>query len=109
MFFDIEADPWIVDGGIEYLLGVVVGDEDTPQYVSFWAHTRAEEKAGQATLIGDVFDDAATGQGLMNYFIRGMNSGALTEDEALASGLTLEELRSRSFVRILQGRRAALA
>jgi citrate lyase beta subunit len=62
-------------------------------------------KAGQATLVGDVFDDAATGQGLLNYFIRGLNSGALTEEEALATGLTLEELRSRSFVRILKGRR----
>jgi citrate lyase beta subunit len=65
------------------------------------------QKAGQATLVGDVFDDAATGQGLLNYFIRGINSGALTEDEALATGLTLDELRSRSFVKILQGRRAA--
>ncbi len=64
------------------------------------------EKAGQATLVGDVFDDAATGQGLLNFFIRGINSGALGEDEALATGLTLEELRSRSFVRILQGRRS---
>ncbi|HJQ40142.1 MAG TPA: phosphoenolpyruvate kinase, partial [Thermoanaerobaculia bacterium] len=63
------------------------------------------QKAGQATLVGDVFDDAATGQGLLNYFIRGINSGALTEDEALATGLTLDELRSRSFVKILQGRR----
>ncbi len=63
------------------------------------------EKAGQATLVGDVFDDAATGQGLLNYFLRGMNSGALTEEEALATGLTLDELRSRSFVKILAGRR----
>jgi citrate lyase beta subunit len=63
------------------------------------------DKAGQATLVGDVFDDAATGQGLLNYFLRGMNSGALTEDEALATGLTLDELRSRSFVKILKGRR----
>jgi citrate lyase beta subunit len=63
------------------------------------------EKAGQATLVGDVFDDAATGQGLLNYFLRGMNSGALTEQEALATGLTLDELRSRSFVKILAGRR----
>ena len=67
------------------------------------------EKAGQATLAGDVFDDAATGQGLLNYFIRGMNSGALTEDEALATGLTLDELRSRSFVKILKGRKERAA
>lgn len=63
-------------------------------------------KAGQATLVGDVFDDAATGQGLLNYFLRAMNSGAISEDEALATGLTLDELRSRSFVKILKGRRA---
>ena len=63
------------------------------------------EKAGQATLVGDVFDDAATGQGLLNYFLRGMNCGAITEAEALASGLSLAELRSRSFVAILRGRR----
>jgi citrate lyase beta subunit len=63
------------------------------------------EKAAQATLIGDVFDDAATGQGLLNYFLRGMNCGAITEKEALETGLTIGELRSRSFVKILNGRR----
>jgi hypothetical protein len=63
-------------------------------------------KAAQATLAGDVFDDAATGQGLLNYFLRALNCGAITEAEAVArSGLTLEELRSRSFARILEGRR----
>src|SRR5438309_6029359 len=65
------------------------------------------EKAGQATLVGDVFDDAATGQGLLNYFLRALNCGAITEEEALATGLTLDELRSRSFVKILKGRRGA--
>src|SRR5205085_3713686 len=65
------------------------------------------EKAAQATLVGDVFDDAATGQGLLNYFLRALNCGAITEDEALATGLTLDELRSRSFVKILKGRRVS--
>ena len=63
------------------------------------------EKAAQATLAGDVFDDAATGQGLLNFFIRGLSSGALTLDEARATGLSVEELQSRSFLRILDGRR----
>ncbi|MBI1804663.1 MAG: phosphoenolpyruvate kinase [Ignavibacteria bacterium] len=63
------------------------------------------EKAAQASLIGGVFDDAATGQGLLNYFLRGMNCGAITEEETKATGLTLEEIRSRSFFRILEGRR----
>lgn len=62
------------------------------------------EKAARATLIGDVFDDAATGQGLLNYFLRALNSGAITEEEVLATGLTLEEIRSRSFKKILEGR-----
>ena len=63
------------------------------------------EKAGQATLVGDVFDDAATGQGLLNFFLSAMNCSAITEEEALATGLTLEEIRSRSFLKILEGRR----
>jgi citrate lyase beta subunit len=63
------------------------------------------QKAAQATLVGDVFDDAATGQGLLNYFLRAMNCGAITEQEAMdMSGLSLEELRSRSFVSILKNR-----
>ena len=63
-------------------------------------------KAAQATLQGDIFDDAATGQGLLNFFLRGVNCGALTEDEALATGLTLDEFRGRSFLKILNNRRA---
>lgn len=63
------------------------------------------DKAAQATLVGDVFDDAATGQGLLNFFLRGLSSGALTEDEAKATGLSLEEYRSRSFLKILENRK----
>ena len=63
------------------------------------------EKAALASLFGDVFDDAATGQGLLNFFLRGIACGAITEAEALATGLTLEEIRTRSFLKILLGRR----
>jgi citrate lyase beta subunit len=63
------------------------------------------DSAAKATLVGEVFDDAATGQGLLNFFLRAINCGAVTEDEAIArSSLTLEELRTRSFLTILQGR-----
>jgi citrate lyase beta subunit len=63
------------------------------------------ERSARATLVGDVFDDAATGQGLLNYFLRAMNCGAITEAEAVQmSGLSAEELRGRSFVRILNAR-----
>lgn len=63
------------------------------------------EKAARATLIGDVFDDAATGQGLLNYFLRALNSGAISEEEVLATGLSLEEIRTRSFAKILEMRK----
>ncbi|MCB2407277.1 DUF6986 family protein [Hymenobacter lucidus] len=63
------------------------------------------ERAAISTLTGDIFDDAATGQGLLNFFLKAMNCGAITEDEVLATGLTLEEIQTRSFFRILEGRR----
>ena len=63
-------------------------------------------RAAQATLVGEVFDDAATGQGLLNFFLRALNCGAVREDEVGAlTGLTLDELRSASFARIVEGRR----
>ena len=64
------------------------------------------EKAAQATLVGEVFDDAATGQGLLNYFLRAINCGAISAEEAQTrTGLTPAELRSASFVKILDGRK----
>lgn len=65
-------------------------------------------KAAQATLVGDVFDDAATGQGLLNYFLRAVETGAISAEEAQAgSGLTRDELLGKSFVAILKTRSAA--
>lgn len=63
------------------------------------------DRAAISTLTGDIFDDAATGQGLLNFFLKAMNCGAISEEEATATGLTIEEIRSRSFYKILQGRR----
>jgi citrate lyase beta subunit len=64
------------------------------------------EGAAQATRVGQVFDDAATGQGLLNFFLRAQSSGALFEDEILAATtLTEAELRGRSFAKIVEARR----
>lgn len=65
------------------------------------------ERAAISTLTRDIFDDAATGQGLLNFFLKAMNCGAISEEEATATGLTMEEIRSRSFYRILERRRKA--
>ncbi|HEY6902657.1 MAG TPA: hypothetical protein VI216_00005 [Candidatus Acidoferrales bacterium] len=65
------------------------------------------ERAAQATRVGQVFDDAAMAQGLLNYFVQATNCGALkpAEVESL-TGLSQSELRGGSFVKILAGRSA---
>lgn len=64
------------------------------------------DKAAQATRVGTTFDDAATGQGLLNFFLRAIACGAMGEEEAArATSLTVEELRGRSFARIAARRR----
>ena len=55
-------------------------------------------KSAQATRVGAAFDDAATGQGLVNYFRRAVNSGAITEDEAAtSSGMSPSAMRELDF------------
>lgn len=67
------------------------------------------EKAAQATLVGEVFDDAATGQGLLNYFLRALNCGAIDLHDVEQTGLTASEVELRSFAKILAARRARLS
>lgn len=64
------------------------------------------DRATQAMLTGNQFDDAASAQGLLNFFIRAAGSGAMTESEILEkTGLRPEELESASFAEIMSGRR----
>lgn len=65
-------------------------------------------KAAQATVVGDVFDDAASGQGLLNYFLRALNCGAIELPDIEQTGLTAAEVQLRSFAKILAARRARL-
>jgi hypothetical protein len=58
---------------------------------------------GKAEKAGSAFDDAATGQALVNFFTRGVNSGAITIEEAMATGLKASDLNGRSFLQILAG------
>jgi hypothetical protein len=51
-----------------------------------------------------VFDDAATGQGLLVFFLRGLSCGALDDADLAATTLTKDELRSRSFAAIVAAR-----
>lgn len=66
------------------------------------------EKAARATLVGGasggIFDDAATAQGLLTFFIQGLRRRAITPEEASLTGLTPEEISTRSFAEILAAR-----
>jgi citrate lyase beta subunit len=63
------------------------------------------ETAARATLTGNDFDDAATGQGLLNFFLRAVGCGAFSEVEVFEqTGLSADELRSGSFTYILKNR-----
>ena len=62
-------------------------------------------QVARSTLHANVFDDAASGQGLLNFFIRGYNCGAISKDEILNSGITVEELKLRSFSKIIRARK----
>lgn len=66
-------------------------------------------EATKATRDGQVFDDAATGQGLLVFFLRGLASGALTEADLAATGLSEAELATRSFLQIAQARAGSRA
>ena len=64
------------------------------------------EKAAQATRVGQVFDDAAMAQGLVNYFRQAIGCGALSADEVQGlTGVSEPELRGGSFLKILENRR----
>ena len=62
------------------------------------------DQATQASMVGNTFDDAASAQGLLNFFVNGMNCGAFTEEAVLQTGLTREELHGRSFQQIVKNR-----
>lgn len=66
-------------------------------------------KSPPGTAASEVSDDVATGQALLNYFLRALNSGAITLEEAARTGLTRDELALRSFARILASRATSRA
>jgi len=68
------------------------------------ATTRLRNFFTKAEKAGAAFDDAATGQALVNFLNRALSSGAITPEEAAQTGLSESELRTGSFLKILTGR-----
>ena len=57
IFFDIESDPFVGSGGLEYLLGWVVLDEaGPPRYEHLWAQSAAQERSAFEALIDAVME-----------------------------------------------------
>lgn len=57
MFLDFEGDPFVADGGREYLFGIAVaGDHGTPRYLSRWALDRDQERAAFEWLVDLTFE-----------------------------------------------------
>jgi len=51
VFLDLEGDPYAVDGGREYLIGVVTADDGRPAYRPFWGFdTRSERESFEAVM-----------------------------------------------------------
>ena len=68
------------------------------------ATTRLRNFFTKAEKAGAAFDDAATGQALVNFLNRALSSGAITMEEAMQTGLTAAELNGQSFRQILAAR-----
>ena len=63
------------------------------------------EKAAQATRVGQIFDDAAMAQGLLNYLVQAINCGAVAAEEVeKLTTLSQGELRGGSFLKTLTER-----
>jgi citrate lyase beta subunit len=63
------------------------------------------DKATQAMLTGNQFDDVASAEGLLNFFVRALNCRAMALEEITSTtGLTAEELQLASFAKIMEKR-----
>ena len=57
--------------------------------------------SGKALLSVNVFDDAATGQGLINFFLKAYACKAIIRAEIEEIGITPEILQTKSFPKII--------
>lgn len=68
IFFDFEGDPFVGDGGLEFLFGYVYSDEDgSAQYVGDWASNRQEERAAFERFVDFVTERLTVYPGLHIY------------------------------------------
>ncbi|MDR3606204.1 MAG: phosphoenolpyruvate kinase [Oligoflexia bacterium] len=64
------------------------------------------DTAARASLVGAHFDDEASAQGLLGFFVRGFSSGAFDSNDLASAGLTPEMLKTRSFKKLMAAERS---
>jgi len=112
MFLDLEGDPFVEDGGLEYLFGYIYTEEDgTQRYVGEWALTRSQEKQAFERFIDFVIARWAQHPDLHIYHYAPYEPGALKR--LMGRHVTREDaldrmLRSLRFVDLYQVVRHAI-
>ncbi|WP_348631447.1 TM0106 family RecB-like putative nuclease [Mesorhizobium sp. M4B.F.Ca.ET.019.03.1.1] len=78
IFFDLEGDPFVGDGGLEYLFGYAFKDaEGVLTYVADWCLTPADEKAAFERFVDFVIERRAHHPGMHIYHYAAYEVGAL--------------------------------
>jgi predicted RecB family nuclease len=78
IFFDFEGDPFVGDGGLEYLFGYTFLERgDQERYVGAWALSRAQERAAFEQFIDFVMDRLRTYSDLHIYHFAPYEPAAL--------------------------------
>ena len=78
LFFDIEADPWMGDAGLEYLLGLAWRTpDDDEDYLPIWGHDEAGERAAFERFIDLVMERLDRDPNMHVYHYAAYESGAI--------------------------------
>jgi predicted RecB family nuclease len=110
VFFDMESDPF-VEGGLEYLFGVVSVDEGTVRFRAFWGHDRDGERRALEAFIDFIVERRRAFPGLHVYHYANYEVAALkrlTSQHATRESELDELLRAQVFVDLYAVVREAL-
>ena len=77
LFFDIEADPWATEVGLEYLFGIVEEAAGDARYLDIWATSQEAEKAAFERFIGLVIERLDAHPEMHVYHYGGYEAGAI--------------------------------
>ena len=77
LFLDFESDPWVFEGGLEYLVGTVEESGGAPVYTALWAHTREEEKRAFERLVDTIVERLEADPAMHVYHYGAYESGAI--------------------------------